>query len=133
MDKEKIAKVSVSTPIIMEDMLGKVFNLVKNKSDNEELVFSNPTSDHIFYHEQDCCEYVRIGEIIGDLKDLEGSPILRAEERTGEFEADDGDSETYTFYEFATVKGSVTVRWVGESNGYYSESVDYIVRNKEGV
>ena len=75
---------------------------------------------------QDCCEGVWIESIVGDLNDLIGSPLLVAEEVSSETTLDnDKEIETrWTFYKFDTAKGGVTVRWYGESNGYYSTEVD---------
>ena len=52
------------------DMVGKMFTSVKNVDDTE-LVFENDTERYVFFHSQDCCEHVRIEDIVGDLSDLE--------------------------------------------------------------
>ena len=108
------------------DMVGKVFTSVTETGDT--MVFENATERYVFFHEQNCCESVSINDVVGDLSDLEGEPLLIADEVEGQspvgFEDEDHESVTWTFYKFATRKGYVDVRWLGESNGYYSESVD---------
>ena len=110
----------------ISDMLGVTFTEVKQK--NDELCFVCEEGTFTFYHEPDCCESVKIEDVIGDLTDLIGEPLLVAAESFGETPADfkfeyEPESYTWTFYKFATRKGYVDVRWLGESNGYYSESV----------
>ena len=76
---------------------------------------------------------MQINDVCGDLTDLIGVPLVQAEEATSESPPDDvsapeyePESQTWTFYKFATIKGSVTIRWLGQSNGYYSESVNMV-------
>ena len=109
----------------IEQMVGKVFTRVSGGVGAGELVFETATERFVFFHHQDCCESVDINDIVGDLQDLVGEPLLMAEEVSGYIgpEPESADSYTYTFYKFATRKGYVDVRWLGESNGYYSESV----------
>lgn len=108
----------------LHDLFGKTLTSVENVN-GEELVFTTTEGrKYRLYHYQDCCESVFIESIVGDLNDLVGEPLLMVEESSNEGESEYGTS-TWTFYKFATRKGYVDVRWFGESNGYYSESVDF--------
>lgn len=80
----------------------------------------------VMMHDQDCCETVLIKDIAGDIRGLIGEPLVMAEEATNRGETEDG-TQTWTFYKFATNNGYVTISWHGESNGYYSESVDVVM------
>ena len=110
----------------IDELVGQTLKSVEVIGNNETIDFVTvDDSKYRMYHSQDCCEHVRVEEIIGDLSDLVDTPILMAEESTNNAIGDWGDSATWTFYKFRTRKGDVTIRWLGESNGYYSESVDF--------
>lgn len=112
----------------VSELIGVTIRQIENK-DNEELIFTTTYGDkYRMYHEQDCCEDVYIEDIIGDLEDLIGEPILMAEEVSEQGDVGDSEGSTYTwtFYKFGTRKGYVTIRWYGTSNGYYSESVNFM-------
>lgn len=124
-EKKNIHAFDVDNNTEVSVLIGKTITEIKNNY-NSELIFSLSSGEqYMMHHEPDCCEYVEIEDINGNLDDLIGTPIIMAEEVT--HEGDNGDdSFTWTFYKFATIKGYVTIRWYGESNGYYSERVDFV-------
>ena len=139
----------------IEELKGKVLTSIENLQD-EELIFTcEDGSKYRMYHSQDCCEDVSIDDIVGELDDLLNSPILLAEEvvsteMTDEQKAEMEDEKlkcekegrryygytdesfTWTFYKLSTIKGDVTIKWYGQSNGYYSESVDFVKADENG-
>lgn len=118
---------------ILKEMVGRTFVSATGAKGDEEMLFTDKDGRWVrFYYEHDCCASCNIEDICGDLSDLVDTPILRAEEVSSEGAPalENADSYTWTFYKFDTIKGSVTVRWLGESNGYYSESVSVVTSEK---
>ena len=113
-----------------EILKGKVLIDIDINEEEDEITFTDSEGvKYLMYHEQDCCEEVNIEDICGDINNLLNTPIILAEEvtNTGEVEDNSDYSYTWTFYKLATVKGYVTIRWYGVSNGYYSEEVDLVI------
>ncbi len=123
--------------IEFSELIGKVITEINKQSDriyfickNEHSLFKNVYDSYVLYHDQDCCETVCIEDVNGDLDDLIDTPILQAEERVShenpeDFTPEYQNSFTWTFYHLATIKGYVTIRFYGSSNGYYSERVSF--------
>lgn len=102
---------------------GKTFTSIKVVENDTKIIFTDILGKkYKMYHIQDCCEEVNVEDICGDINDLLNIPIIHASERS-QVDENAMESGTWTFYHLATRSGSVVIRWYGESNGYYSESV----------
>lgn len=116
------------------DLIGETLASCTMNNDKDRIEFLCESGrKYAMYHKQDCCESVQVEDICGTLSDLIGSPILLAgecvssqynPEELGEKKCET-ESFQWTFYRLATNKGYVVIRWLGESNGYYSERVDF--------
>jgi len=110
-----------------EDMLGKTLVSITGAEQYSEHIEFTDTEGctYIMEHSQDCCESVSVEEIVGPIQALIGSPILLAEEVSSPAEGTENteysdDEQTWTFYKLGTLEDTVTFRWYGTSNGYYS-------------
>ena len=106
-----------------EQLQGMTITAVVYKESNESLLIHLNTHVLEMIHHQDCCETVYLADVVGSFEDLIGYPLLEVSESIVENSFEDYSS-TASYYNFRTVKASVQLRWVGESNGYYSETVD---------
>jgi hypothetical protein len=127
----------------LETLVGRTIKSITGleKGSDDVRVYTECGNEYMFYHYQDCCENVQIEDYDGYPEDLIGALIVSAEEviSTGDDGSETKGSEkpneyseswTWTFYKIETNKGGIWMRWLGESNGYYSESVDFVWVNK---
>ncbi len=106
-----------------KDLKGLTILKIEGGKDQEFIDFYTKDFMIHMHHSQDCCESVYIEDIVGDLNDLLNIEIVEAYENYEAGESQEyGDSSTWTFYRISTIKGTVTIRWFGSSNGYYSET-----------
>ena len=124
----------INTEVNFNALIGKTLTEIEVNAGKDNITFrcDDGTIFNMF-HEQDCCENVTVDDICGALVDILGSPIIMADESTSyeNPKSDYDNSFTWTFYKLATIKGYVTIKWYGESNGYYSEDVSFFESNEE--
>ncbi len=108
--------------MIIQELMGETLINVKQVEDSQLIFECESGNRYLMYHDQDCCECVYLADICGTFERLYGSPLVMAEEVTNH-SSTDGSSTTWTFYKLATANGYLTLRWIGTSNGYYSERV----------
>jgi len=108
----------------------KITGIIGMQKDSEEITlqFEDGTT-LMFFHNQDCCEVVEVAQVDGIVDRHIGTTFtelrVKVDGRRGDFNRD--ESETWTFYTLITSKGYLDFRWIGSSNGYYSEKVDTLV------
>jgi len=108
------------------ELVGEVLEAIDIDTEEDQILLTTQSGrQFLIHHYQDCCEKVVIVGQDGSFHRLIGKPIVEAREiaidTTGH---DDSESQTTTTLVFRVDNETVISRWVGDSNGYYSESVD---------
>lgn len=112
---------------IQNKVIKSVTGLSDSKFDDEVVFNFTDGSTFRLYHPQDCCESVYLEDCEGKVSaDFEGGTLLEFEKATQDDPSTEGwgSVRQWTFYKIRTTKQDLTLRWIGESNGYYSVEVE---------
>lgn len=116
----------------MNEFVGEVpVSITGCESGSDNICFTMKSGKVIrMFHYQECCESVSVEEVIGcEPQDLIGHEILSASEDSNGETSEYGDEQQWTFYTLRSHGGTMTIRWYGTSNGFYSTSVSIEVMN----
>ena len=109
--------------INVNDLIGETLTHIDvDDEDNQIMLTTQSGRQIVIKHYQDCCENVHIVDTEGHWHELIGKPIISTSHDETEME-DAYDHGTRTVITFRVDGATVISRWIGESNGYYSESV----------
>jgi hypothetical protein len=111
-------------------IVGKTITGIEGLEKGSELIhFYTEGYVYRMHHKQSCCEDVQLEDFEGEAEDLIGHPVLSFEEMSEsdfeEMSESNNNTCTWTFYMISTVKGTLWLRWLGTSNGNYSEEVSF--------
>jgi hypothetical protein len=119
---------------LFSKLLGRVISRIERAEQGSEYVVFHMDDGSAYrtYHSQDCCEGVAVHRIEGSISDVCGEVITGVvwdEYPNGEPAPEYVDptrayrgSWTWTRQQIITGKGQLVIVWLGESNGYYSET-----------
>lgn len=111
-----------------DELVGKSLARVTGAEVGSEEVRFEMEDGTVFrlYHDQDCCESVDVAEVHGDPASMSGEIRMAVESSNSDDQPTEfAESWKWTFYRVITAKGTLVLRWLGRSNGYYSESVTF--------
>lgn len=127
------------TEVNFSSIVGLTFSSIKISYDKDRIDFiAIDGSEYSMFHYQDCCESVYLTDTYENISELCNQKILQAyetsskptEDEMKKLELYDGDTNEFTFYTISTFAFSITLRWLGTSNGYYSTSVSFVQTKK---
>lgn len=111
--------------IEIESLVGETIASVTHVENDEKIVFHFNSGRIVkMYHDQDCCEDVRIEDITGDLQSLVGETIREIDQSFGEIVGEGVDRGERTTFTITTDRRSIQIIWKGFSNGYYGTSAN---------
>ena len=117
----------------VSDLVGETLTKVIGLEKGSEKVFFHCESGKVFkmYHSIECCESVYLEDIAGDIDDLVNGKSINLSEEVSNIDFPKpsflkaNDDYTWTFYRIQAGGCVVTLRWLGHSNGYYSERASF--------
>lgn len=112
--------------IRIDTLVGEVLTHVDIDEEHNQIQLTTESGRIVtLHHVQDCCEYVCIEDTNGDWLALVGKPLVESSEHVvSDFDGESHESSTETTFTFKVDGATVINRWIGSSNGYYSEHVD---------
>ena len=118
------------------ELKGKTITSIQgSKSDDgDTIITTSDGSSYTLTHIQDCCEHVRVYGTVGNIDDVLNEEVIAAED-TNPMDNPNApdykiyDSATWSQFRIVTNKGTFEIWWLGESNGYYGETVS-VIKNK---